>query len=228
MSWQQAFPLFLKPPDSRPIREIDQEILDELQFHIDMRAMDNIKAGMAPDAARQDASRRFGDFDRIHKKCRNTLLGERIMLQRVQTVLTVVLLVAVIFLSVVVYRGQRTNEAATAQMASLLTQLSDPIVVDSVPKTGDMDVDPALSEIRVTYNKTMADKSWSWCHEPDLFASSSEPHYESDGKTCVLPVKLTPGKEYLVSLNTEQFRNFQDTTGRSAVPYLLHFKTREK
>jgi hypothetical protein len=47
-----------------------------------------------------------------------------------------------------------------------------------------------------------------------------------DGKTCVLPVKLEPGKTYVSWLNSQKFGNFKDADGRSAVPYLLVFETR--
>src|SRR5262245_26067493 len=45
------------------------EIEDELQFHIEMRARDNIAAGMSPEDAVADAMRRFGDFDQIRAVC---------------------------------------------------------------------------------------------------------------------------------------------------------------
>ena len=46
-----------------------REIEDELLFHIEMRARDNITAGMSPEDAVADAMRRFGDFDRIRAVC---------------------------------------------------------------------------------------------------------------------------------------------------------------
>lgn len=258
MSWRSAFALVPRPPDSRPMRLVEQEIRDELDFHIEMRTRDNVAAGMSPEQARQDALWRFGDVERTYKACRQTLLGERIMLQRIQAVLTLVLLVAVIFLGVDLYRGQRANEAATAllmkkneEAAALMLQKSEaasalmmqrlekiaerpagdtdaaaPVVVETTPRNGDTNVDPALSEIRVTYNKEMMDLSWSWCHAPGLFAESGPPHYEADRKTCVLPVKLEPGKPYTLWLNSETFGNFKDAGGRSAVPYSLQFATR--
>jgi RNA polymerase sigma-70 factor (ECF subfamily) len=183
---------------------------------------------MSPQEARQDAVNRFGDFQQIHKACRRTLLGERIMLQRLQAVLTVVLLGAVVFLGVEFYRGQRANEAATVQMMQILDNLVEPSVTQTVPKSGDNDVDPSLTEIRVTYNKQMMDGSWSWCYEPDQFKTTGKSRYEADGRTCVMPVKLEPGRTYTLSLNTDKYRNFKDTTGRSAVPYLLQFTTRQE
>ena len=124
MSWLQTLAFVPRPPDSRPIREIEQEILDELEFHVEMRTLDNVSAGMSAAEARQDAMRRFGDFERIRKACRQTLLGERIMLQRVQAVLTLVLLGAVVFMGVALYRGQQANEAATARMMEMLDRVA--------------------------------------------------------------------------------------------------------
>lgn len=41
-------------------RQFDSELEEELRFHLDARMRDNIKAGMTPREARQDAVRRFG------------------------------------------------------------------------------------------------------------------------------------------------------------------------
>lgn len=46
-----------------------REIEDELLFHIERRAHDNIAAGMSPEDAVADAMRRFGDFDQIRTVC---------------------------------------------------------------------------------------------------------------------------------------------------------------
>ena len=42
-----------------------------------------------------------------------------------------------------------------------------------------------------------------------------------------LPVALEPGKTYAIWINSEKFNNFKDTDGRSAVPYLLVFRTKK-
>ncbi len=124
MSWYQNFAILPSPPDPRPVHVVEEEILDELEFHLAMRTEENISAGMSAGQARQDAIARFGDFERVHKACRQTLLGERIMLQRVQAVLTVVLLGAVVFMGVTFYRGQQANEAALIRMTESLDQLA--------------------------------------------------------------------------------------------------------
>lgn len=114
---------------------------------------------------------------------------------------------------------------ASADEPSL--KAAPPVVVKTIPVAGATGVDPALTEIRVTYSKPMMDGSWSWC----LWGEDNEPedagslHYLADGRTCVRPVRLRPGKFYAMWLNTENFNNFKDRSGRPAVPYLLSFET---
>jgi hypothetical protein len=238
---------YMHAPDGRPIREIDADIVDELTFHIEMRTQDNLRTGMTPEAARSDALSRFGDFNRTHRRCRRILLGDRIMLQRLQTVLTVALLGAVVYLAVGFYGWQRSQAAVTAKMLASLEQIARkqdtldaiaaesrsnpadaaPSVVQTVPKIDDRNADSSLTEIRVTYNRRMMDGNWSWCYDPDQLKTTGKPRYEADGRTCVLPVKLEPGKTYMIWLNTDTFRNFKDTAGRPAVPYGLRFATRK-
>ena len=102
------------------------------------------------------------------------------------------------------------------------------VVVRSVPQSGAATVDPATTEIRVTYSKNMQDGSWSWSTwgEENMPKTTGKPKYMDDKRTCVLPVKLEPNKFYAIWLNSNNFGNFKDTSGRPAVPYLLVFKTR--
>jgi RNA polymerase sigma-70 factor (ECF subfamily) len=102
-----------------------------------------------------------------------------------------------------------------------------PVVVKAIPQAGADDVDPAATEIKVTFSKNMTDGSWSWstAGKDNFPETSGKPHYLDDKRTCVLPVHLKPGKTYAIWLNSQNFGNFKDTDGNSAVPYLLVFKT---
>ena len=40
---------------------VDKELDEELQFHLDARTRENLNAGMNADAAQHDARRRFGN-----------------------------------------------------------------------------------------------------------------------------------------------------------------------
>jgi RNA polymerase sigma-70 factor (ECF subfamily) len=114
---------------------------------------------------------------------------------------------------------------ARADEISLAT--AAPVVVRTIPVAGSTGVDPLLTEIRVTYSKVMQDGSWSWSTwgEENFPKTTGKPYYLDSKRTCVLPVKLEPDKFYATWLNSENFGNFTDTDGRSAVPYLLTFRT---
>jgi len=216
--------------------QIEREILDELQFHLEMRSEDNVRAGMSPEDARAEAQRRFGDFPRIHTMCRRIQLGERIMLQRIQFALTTMLLVVVAVMAIGFYKRQTQYDAVLRGLHQSIEQTQaaitgvlssvQPVVVSTEPARGETDVDPALPEIRVTFNKEMVDGSWSWSETAEPYPETTgEPFYLDDHKTCVLPVKLEPQTEYVLWINSEKYRNFKDTHGLRAVPYALYFTT---
>jgi len=48
--------------------EIHDEIAEELRFHIELRAEENVRRGMTPEEARREAERQFGRFDRIKEE----------------------------------------------------------------------------------------------------------------------------------------------------------------
>jgi RNA polymerase sigma-70 factor (ECF subfamily) len=104
-----------------------------------------------------------------------------------------------------------------------------PVVVKAFPEAGADGVDPKLTEIKVTFSKDMQDGTWSWATiSKESFPNlDGKPKYLPDKRTCVLPVKLEPGKIYAIWVNSERFGNFKDTEGRSAVPYLLVFRTKK-
>jgi RNA polymerase sigma factor (sigma-70 family) len=125
---------------------------------------------------------------------------------------------------------KKPETSAEAKGAEKAVADAPPVVVKTVPQAGSDDVDPGLKEVRVTFSKEMTDQSWSWSTAPegDDLPDSGKPYYDKDKRTCVLPVKLEPGKTYAVWLNSEKFQNFKDAQGRSAVPYLLVFGTKKK
>ena len=120
--------------------------------------------------------------------------------------------------------------SATLVSAEIITlESAPPVVVKTVPVAGAKDVDPTLTEIRVTYSKPMQDGSWSWStlSKESFPKVDGKPKYLKDKRTSVLPVKLEPGKTYAIWVNSQKFGNFKDTDSRSAVPYLLVFKTKK-
>ena len=79
-------------------------------------------------------------------------------------------------------------------------------------EAGTTNVDPSLSEIRVTFSKEMLDKSWSWSTaSKNTFPKvAGEIHYLEDRRTCVLPVKLEPGRDLC---HLDQFRPLRQLQG---------------
>ena len=107
--------------------------------------------------------------------------------------------------------------------------MTPPVVVNTTPTSGDMNVDPALTELRVTFSKDMVTEDmWSWVQEsPDTFPVTKGEAQYVDKRTCVLPVALEPGKSYVVWINSERFDAFRSADGIAATPYKLEFRTRE-
>ena len=62
MSWFNRLSNLLRRED------LGRELDEELQFHIDARVRDNLKAGMTEEAARRDARRRFGNWTLAKEK----------------------------------------------------------------------------------------------------------------------------------------------------------------
>ena len=123
--------------------------------------------------------------------------------------------------------GAVANEPHDAAKAPVPT--APPVIIKTVPESGTAGVDPALTELQVTFSKLMQDGSWSWSawgeeYYPETTGSA---HYLEDGRTCALPVKLKPGRVYAIWLNSGKVHDFKDTDGQPAVPYLLIFETRK-
>ena len=118
---------------------------------------------------------------------------------------------------------------AAARADDVTLESVPPVVVKTVPEAGAGDVDPKLTEIKVTFSKVMQDGIWSWAmlSKESFPQMDGKPKYLADKRTCVLPVKLEPGKTYAIWVNSEKFLNFKDPDDRSAVPYLLVFKTKK-
>lgn len=133
------------------------------------------------------------------------------------------LLLAVIFM---------TGVGMAEDQTKITVKSMPPSFVKTVPQAGDAAVDPSLKEVSVTFSKDMlTEQMWSWCSQsPETFPEidKTKIRYLKDKRTCMLPVKLQPGKTYVIWINTQKFNYFKDTENNSAVPYLLVFRTAGK
>ncbi len=111
----------------------------------------------------------------------------------------------------------------------LIVQNLRPSVVKTFPQCGDLDVNPDIATVTVTFSKDMmTDRMWSWCSVskesfPEIDQSGIR--YLIDKRTCILPVKLEPDKTYVIWINSEKYMAFKDLNQQSAYPYQLVFKT---
>jgi RNA polymerase sigma-70 factor (ECF subfamily) len=113
--------------------------------------------------------------------------------------------------------GMTTNAAAEGPPRILVT----------IPAMGAKDVNPATSEIVVTFDRDMA-PGFSWTGGGSNFppiVEGQKPHWR-DSRTAVLPVKLESGHYYRVGINSKRHRNFRSTAGVPALPSAIYFTTR--
>jgi RNA polymerase sigma-70 factor (ECF subfamily) len=102
-----------------------------------------------------------------------------------------------------------------------------PHIIATSPKTGTTDVDPALKEITVTFDRDMGE-GMSWTGGGPTFPKSPEgakAHWR-DKRTCVLPVKLQAGRAYRVGINSPSYQNFRGVNGIAATPKAISFRVR--
>lgn len=103
-----------------------------------------------------------------------------------------------------------------------------PQIVKMDPENGATDVDPAITELTVTFDRPMAG-GFSWTGGGELFPTIPEgekPSWTKDGKTCTLPVELAAGKQYRLGLNSRSFHNFASAAGVPLEPVVYEFRTK--
>ncbi len=124
-----------------------------------------------------------------------------------------------------------TLTGSTVLAQQVTVESMPPSVVKTVPACGDTKVSATTKLIKVTFSKDMMTRQmWSWCMQsqdsfPEI-TSQKGIKYLADKRTCVLPVRLKPGKTYAIWINTQKNNAFRDAKGTPAIPYLLVFKTK--
>lgn len=124
--------------------------------------------------------------------------------------------------------GQSSPAVAAAPIAPISARASSPpSVVAFDPPNGAVDVDPEKALLRATFDRAM-EGSWAWVTEaratfPEM---AGQGYFEPDGRTAALPVKLEPGRTYVVWLNSAEHLLFRDVAGTPARPLRWTFTTR--
>jgi beta-lactamase regulating signal transducer with metallopeptidase domain len=108
-------------------------------------------------------------------------------------------------------------------------QIAVPKIVTLEPANGATDVDPAITQLKVTFDIPMGD-GMSWTGGGESFPTTSEgqqAEWSEDHLTCTLPVKLQPGHSYKLGINSPNHRNFQSSFGVPAEAVVYEFTTRK-
>jgi len=109
-------------PDPRGEDQLEADLADEFEFHLAQRRREYERQGLDAAQARRAAADRFGDVQRIKAQCRRIAREERIMLQKINLVLMIVVLLVVIGVSVQMYITQRSNTLAIQAMSAQLAE----------------------------------------------------------------------------------------------------------
>ncbi len=107
------------------------------------------------------------------------------------------------------------------------TQATDsaPEIVSVSPAIGAQEVDPATTEIRVTFDQDMGTGGYSWTGGGEMFPKTTGKPEWVDNRTCVLHVALEPAKIYRVGINSKSHQNFRGVNGIPARPRAIYFAT---
>ncbi|HZR19169.1 MAG TPA: M56 family metallopeptidase [Verrucomicrobiae bacterium] len=123
-----------------------------------------------------------------------------------------------------------SKESGTASLTPQEQQhvkLAAPRIISTVPAIGATEVDPAISEITVTFDQDMGG-GFSWTGGGPEYPPGIEgrrPEWRQK-RTCALPVKLEPGHFYRVGINSTSYRNFASEAGVPAMPSAIFFTTK--
>jgi hypothetical protein len=126
MAWigaiQSRLP-FLGPPERRDNSQIDGDLDEEFAFHLEMKTRDLMLEGHNAETARGLALACFGNVELIKQRCKRIALEERIMLQRVNFVLMIVVALMVIGVGAQVMITQRHNTVALMDITSQISKM---------------------------------------------------------------------------------------------------------
>jgi len=101
-----------------------------------------------------------------------------------------------------------------------------PQIIESIPAAGTTDVDPKLTEIRVTFDRDMSE-GMSWTGGgPEFPGDASSVAKWIDKRTCVLSVKLKKAAYYRVGINSKSHQNFKAEDGIATPPTAIFFTTK--
>ncbi len=102
-----------------------------------------------------------------------------------------------------------------------------PKVLSMTPANGATDVDPAITEIKITFDRPMVDGNWAIVGGgPNYPETTGKPSYDQECRVLSLPVRLKPDWEYRFRLNSTRYDTFRSQDGIPLEPVAVNFRTR--
>lgn len=165
-SLNMAIRRFIPPPEHRPKHEIEAEVREEIEFHLAMTAEriaeeERLDSG----SAKAEALKRFGDPESITRECTRIALKERIMLQRINTVLIALVAIGLIVVGIGTWQQQAQTAAAFEQINEKLTGMA---AVQAEPRGQELDQSPAVPESPKYVEVSAGDRREMVTLTPDL------------------------------------------------------------
>ena len=119
------------------------------------------------------------------------------------------------------------GEANSAANATEAAKKPYPEIVKTSPEQGATGVDPALTEITVTFDRDMG-QGMSWTGGPPLFPPTDDTRQArwTNARTCVLPIKLEQGAYYRLGINSTSYQNFSGADGTPVPSSAIYFTTK--
>ena len=123
MGTATLLPWWSRPGDGKPLGDIEDEIREELEFHLSEIADELKRQGMSHDEANRASMERFGDLDAYVKKCQRIKTGDRVVLQRILLATSVMLALLVGLLTWRVFSLTSTQQDVVARLDQALNEL---------------------------------------------------------------------------------------------------------
>ena len=104
-----------------------------------------------------------------------------------------------------------------------------PHIVAMEPANGADSVAADLNKLVITFDQAML-PGWSFLQlEPGNYpAEAGQPFYDGDKKVITLPVKLQPGRTYVIGLNNADYTSFKNSGGTPLYPVVYKFSTKNR
>jgi hypothetical protein len=100
-----------------------------------------------------------------------------------------------------------------------------PRILRTIPPDGAHDVDPSLTTFTVVFDRPMHDQAWAVCGGGPNYPELGACGYDAARTTFTVPMRLVPGHDYELWLNTWRYLAFTSEAGEPLDPVHIAFRT---